>query len=75
MPTPVKLPDSLMQQASRYAAAHHRSIPKQIEHWATIGKAAEDNPDLPYSFIRDLMLAIEESNDGEISKFTFSKKS
>ncbi|PQQ34980.1 hypothetical protein CE143_10055 [Photorhabdus luminescens] len=32
-------------------------LSKQIEHWTKIGRIAEDNPDLPYSFILDSLLA------------------
>ena len=32
----------------------------QVEYWATIGKAAEENPDLPFSFIKDTLMALEE---------------
>lgn len=37
----------------------------QLEYWATIGKAAEENPDLPCSFIKETLLAIEEMNERE----------
>jgi len=33
----------------------------QIEYWATIGKAAEGNPDLPFTFINDTWIALEEA--------------
>ena len=32
----------------------------QLEYWATIGKAAEENPDLPFSFIKETLLAMED---------------
>ncbi|MEZ5690981.1 MAG: ParD-like family protein [Rickettsiales bacterium] len=69
MSMPVKLSDNLINEAKRYAAACSRSLPKQIEHWSRIGKIAEDNPDLPYSFIHELLLSIEEVRDGEVSDF------
>ncbi len=64
----VKLSDELIEKAKRYAAVQSRSIPKQIEHWARIGRIAEENPDLPYEFIEELLLAMEEE-DG--APFTF----
>jgi len=30
----------------------NHSIAKQIEHWARIGRIAEENPDLTYEFIK-----------------------
>lgn len=70
----VKLSDKLVMQAKRYASIGNRSIPKQIEHWSQIGRIAEDNPDLPYSFIKDILLALDESYYGEISEYSFNSK-
>jgi hypothetical protein len=39
----------------------HRSVPKQIEHWARLGKAAEENPDMPISMIQDVFISLEEA--------------
>lgn len=61
----VKLADSLVEQARRYAMIQHRSVPKQIEYWSQIGKIAEENPDLPYSMIRDILIADQEDPVGE----------
>ncbi|MFZ9544348.1 MAG: TA system antitoxin ParD family protein, partial [Hylemonella sp.] len=47
MPVALKLSDELVDDAKTYAAAEHRSVPKQIEYWARIGKAVLDNPDMP----------------------------
>ncbi len=71
MPTSVKLSDRLINQARQYSGIYHRSVPKQIEYWSTIGKIAEENPDLPYSFIKDILLAQQESADGQTSPFEF----
>ena len=61
----VKLSDSLVDQAKRYARVQHRSVPKQIEHWSLIGKIAEENPDLPFAMIRDILIADQEEPVGE----------
>ena len=61
----VKLADSLVEQAKRYALIQHRSVPKQIEYWSQIGKIAEENPDLPFSMIRDILIADQEAPAGE----------
>ena len=65
MTVSVKLTDSLVEQAKRYAAIEHRSLPKQIEYWSRIGKIAEENPDLPFSMIRDILIADQEEPVGE----------
>jgi hypothetical protein len=61
----VKLSEELVAQAKRYAQIQHRSIPKQIEYWSQIGRIAEENPDLPFSVIRDILLADQEEPVGE----------
>lgn len=61
----VKLSENLVEQAKRYAHIQHRSLPKQIEYWSRIGKIAEENPDLPYAMIRDILIADQEEVIGE----------
>lgn len=67
----VKLSDDLCEEAKRYAALFSRSVPKQIEYWSRIGKLAEENPDLPYGFIRDILLSRREAEAGKLSDFQF----
>jgi hypothetical protein len=40
-------------------------VPKQIEYWSQIGKIAAENPDLPFSVIRDILIADQEEPAGE----------
>lgn len=61
--TTINLPDDLVEEAKRYASVYSRSTPKQIEYWAKIGKIAEENPDLPYEFIKDVLLAMGEKSE------------
>lgn len=56
----VKLSKRLVDQARRHGQVEHRSVPRQIEYWSKIGKIAEENPDLPFSFIRDILIARQE---------------
>ena len=65
MATNVKLSDTLVDQAKRYGHVQHRSVPKQIEYWSQIGKIAEENPDLPFSMIREILIADLEAPVGE----------
>lgn len=61
MPTlSIRLDEDLVNTASIKAKALNRSIPKQIEHWAKIGKIMEDNPDLSYEFVKQTLIAKEE---------------
>lgn len=42
----IRLDDDFVSNVKVHADAASRSIPKQIEYWAKIGRIAEDNPDL-----------------------------
>ncbi len=68
----VNLSEEFYKSAQLYGKIYHRSIPKQIEYWATIGKIAEENQDLPYSLIKDIMLALKEMEDGQVTSFEFN---
>ena len=57
----VKLSEALVEQARSHGYVQHRSVPKQIEYWSRIGKVAEENPDLPFSMIHDILLAQQET--------------
>lgn len=65
MATPVKLADHLVQDAKRLAAVEHRSVPKQIEYYYQIARAAENNPELSFQLVRDLLKAKSEEPSGE----------
>ena len=67
----VRFSEDIVRLAGDHASINSRSIPKQIEHWVKIGKVAEENPDLPYEFIKGVLEAHEEIKRGEISKFEF----
>ena len=57
MGMPVRIDDTLYEQAKAHASAERRTIAGQIEFWAMVGKAALDNPDLPIDCVRELMIA------------------
>jgi len=67
----IRIRSSLVEEATRYAKLNFRSVPKQLEYWITIGRCAEDNPDLPYDFIKESLLAKEEIANGETTPFVF----
>lgn len=57
MGIPIRINESVYNDARKVASAECRSIPNQIEYWAKIGKCALDNPEMPVEFIRDVLLA------------------
>ncbi len=69
MGMPVRIDDTLYNQARATAQAERRTIAGQIEFWAQIGRTALDNPDLPIDFIRDLLIARHEG-EGLATPFT-----
>ena len=71
MATAVRISEDLAQEARKYSRVDHRSITGQIEHWARIGKCAEENPDLTYDLIKEILIGIEELEQGEISEYKF----
>jgi hypothetical protein len=68
----IKLSDEIINDAKKYAGIYNRSLPKQIEYWAKIGKISEENPDLSHNFIKDILMAISEKENGEVSEYKFS---
>ncbi len=71
MATAVRISEELVVDAKKYSKIEHRSLTGQIEHWARIGKCSEENPDLTYSFIKEILIGIEELNQGEKSEYQF----
>ena len=71
MAVALKLSDDLVEDAKAIAAAEHRSVPKQIEYWARIGKAVLENPEMPLRLIQDTMLSLEEAKAGRLAPYKF----
>ena len=69
----VRLTDSLVKQAKTIGLVMSRSGAGQIEHWAKIGRIAEENPDLTYEFIRDSSLAKAEVENGQVDDYEFDR--
>ncbi len=74
MPTAVKLSDSIVSDAKTTSKVLNRSIAGQIEHWAKIGKIVEENPDLTYEFIKEILISQQEAKEGLLQKYSFTKK-
>jgi hypothetical protein len=70
----IELDDQLVKHAQDYAVIENRPVAKQIEHWAQIGRIVEDNPDLPYEFIRDALIAAAEIDAGKSEAYVRRKK-
>ena len=71
MSTVIRISESLAGQAKRRSSVEHRSMTAQVEYWAKIGKIAEENPDLPFTFIKEVLLGIEELKEKEKEEYVF----
>jgi hypothetical protein len=71
MTTAVRVSDKLVREAKMYNKIDKRSVTGQIEHWANIGKCAEENPELTYSLIKEILIGLAELEHGESSEYKF----
>ena len=71
MATAVRISEDLLNDARKYSKVDHRSITGQVEHWARIGKCAEENPDLTYGLIKEIIIGIQELDHGEKIEYSF----
>ena len=61
----------LLNEARIFSKVDNRSVTGQIEHWARIGKITEENPDLTFSLIKEIIIGLEEMEQGLSSEYKF----
>jgi hypothetical protein len=71
MATAVRISEELVDEAKRFGRIDHRSLAGQIEHWARMGKCAEENPDLPYFLIKEILIGLDELDHNEKTEYKF----
>lgn len=69
----VKISEELFANAKLVAKVFHRSTAGQIEYWSKIGQLVEQNPDLPFSFIQEMLLGLEQAEEGLLEEFKFTQ--
>jgi len=62
----VELPTSFVDNTETQSEIHNRSIPEQIRYWVKLGKIAEENPYLPITFIKGVLIGLEEAKEGKV---------
>ncbi|MCP3659676.1 MAG: hypothetical protein GY830_04880 [Bacteroidetes bacterium] len=67
----VKLSSKIIDQARVVSKALNRSLAGQIEYWAKIGKIAEENPEMNYEFIKNILISKQEINKGKLFNYEF----
>jgi hypothetical protein len=71
MSTAIRISEKLAEEAKKYSAIEQRSITGQIEYWAMLGKNMEENPNLTYSLIKEILIGLEELKRGEKTEYRF----
>ncbi len=69
--TAIKIDQQMVSAARVHGAALNRSATKQVEFWARIGKIAEENPDLNFNDIKDLLIGLEQVKAGMVTEYQF----
>lgn len=69
----IKISDKIASEAKITAKVTRRSMAGQIEYWANIGRIAEDNPDLSFSVIYDILMGREELKEGLGTPYIFGE--
>jgi ParD-like antitoxin of type II bacterial toxin-antitoxin system len=67
----IKLSESLIQDAKSASRIVKRTLPEQIEHWARLGKACDENPDLPVHMLQDILASRVEMSLNKLTRFRF----
>ena len=73
MSTAIKISSEIAQEARLTAKVTRRSMAGQVEYWAFIGKVAEENPDLSFLIIKDILLGREQLKEGLITPYVFGE--
>ena len=71
--TTLRMKEELRNRIAAKARAQRRSLSEQISYYAYLGMIAEENPDLPLAFIRDILEAREEVRGGLREPYQWSK--
>ena len=65
----VNLDEQLVNAAKRYSLVEHRSVPKQIEYWAKIGRIAAENKDLTHAAIQGILIGLADVDAGNVEPY------
>ena len=71
MGSAIRISDLLVKEAKIRSRVENRSLTGQIEYWAKIGKIAEENPDVPFSLLREILIGIEQLDSNEGTEYQF----
>lgn len=66
-----KLPGESTSIMGKSMDDEHAGKLSEVEFSALLGRVIEDNPELPVSFIEDILVAMAEADAGKISDYLF----
>ena len=69
----IKISKEIADEAKISAKISRRSMAGQVEYWAFIGKIAEDNPDLSFLVIKDILLGRQQLKEGIGTPYIFGE--
>ncbi|MBL7129160.1 MAG: hypothetical protein ISS16_09285 [Ignavibacteria bacterium] len=67
----VRISNKLVDEAKIQSKVENRSLTGQIEYWAKIGKIAEENPDVSYSLLKEILVGLEQLESGKGIEYKF----
>lgn len=71
MSVAVRISTPLAIKAKNRSKVMHRSFAGQIEYWAKMGEILEDNPDLSFAFVQEILIGKEEAENSELTPYEF----
>jgi hypothetical protein len=71
MASAVRISEGLLNDARKFSRIDHRSVAGQIEHWARMGKCIEENPELTFALIKEILIGLEELDMEEKTEYKF----
>ena len=69
----IKISKEIAEDAKLTAKVTRRSMAGQIEYWTFIGKIAEENPDLSFLVIKDILLGRQQLKEGLGTPYIFGE--
>lgn len=58
------LDNDLIEQANQCGKVRNKDTVQQLEQWIRIGKVCQDNPDLTYQDIKEILCGLSEVKNG-----------
>ena len=71
MNTVVRISKNIVEKARIRSKVENRSLAGQIEYWVKIGKIAEENPDLSFIQIKEILIGLEQLDNEPKTEYQF----